>query len=207
MGHHTYGSQCGGFYDPDLVQDVEDFVQSVKDDMVMQELGSMDIVRDVHHAGSVQRVGLQRQRTTSEDVSMEDVDAESEAESERNNLVGAQHEGEDTRDRGAKTAAMTQPQQFAKNGPHPSEEPKSGSQRNLRPRVIRLIEYDSKEHPVEQVEQFRPFPDSAAMEETIVNRNPPLGGHGVIQSQPRIRPLAQKTQWIPGDDIMDDSED
>lgn len=207
MGHHTYKDRCGGLYDPDLVQDVEDLVQSVKDDIVMQELGSMDIVRDVQHGGSVPRIGLQQLRKASEDVNMKDVDTESEVESERDNLVRAQHEAEDTRDRESKAATTIQLHQSAKDRLHASEETKSGTERSRRPRAIRWVECDSKEAPIEQAEQFGPFPDSAAIEKATVNRDSMLGGHAVIKSQPKMRPLAEKTQWIPEDDIMVDFED
>ena len=207
MGHHTYKNRCGEPYDPDLVQDVEDLVQSVKDDMVMQELESMEIIRDVQDGRLVPRIGLQRQRNTSEDVTMEDVDAESEVGSNRGNLVGAQHEAEDTRDGEPGTTIMTQPQQFVRDRPHPSEETRSGSKRSRGPRASTWVECDSKENPVEQAKQLRPLSNNVAMEETPIKRDPMLGGHDVLKFQPKTRPFAQKMQWIPEDDIMEDCED
>ena len=207
MGHHTYKDRCGGPYDPDLVQDVEDLVQSVKDDIVMQELGSMEIVRDGLQCGSVPRVGLQQLRKALEDVDMKDVDIESEVESEGVNLVGAQQEGEDTRYRESKTAAMTQPHQPAKNQPHPSEEKESGTKRSRRPRPITLEEFVSKEGTIEQSWRSQLFPDRMIIGEKTVIRHAASRGHGLKQPEPNARPFAHKRQWIPEDDIMEDCED
>ena len=204
MEQHTYRNRCGGIHDPDLVQDVDDLVQSVKDDIVMQKLGSMEIVRDVHQGGSVPRVGLQQLRKALEDVDMKDVDTESEVDSERDNLARAQHEAEGKRNKESETATMTPPHQSHLRA---SGETKSGSQRSRRLRAITREEYDTKQGPVEQAEQLRLLPDSAAMEETTFNRDSIQGGHSVIQSQPKIRPLAQKIQWIAEDSIMEDFED
>ncbi|KAG7007299.1 hypothetical protein G7Y79_00010g028000 [Physcia stellaris] len=207
MGHHTYKDRCGGPYDPDLVQDVEDLVQSVKDDMVMQELGSMDIVRDVQQGGSVRRIGLQRQRTTSEDVNMEDMDAESEVESEHDNLVRAQHEIGDTRGGEPETATKTQPQQQAKDRLHASQETMAKTEQHERPRVARRAEREAKDAAVEQSQPLQLFPDRMIMVEKAVTHHAASGGHGVIRTQPKTQPFAQKTQWISEDDIMEDFDD
>ena len=183
MEQSTWDSERGRPYHPDLVQDVEELVQSVKDEIAMKELGSMYIVSDVQESRLVPRIGLQQLRIASEDVDMKDADTESEIESERDNLVRAHREAEHTRDAESKPAIIIQPQQPTKDTPRATDEVKANTTRNGRPRTTRRAEFEAEESAVEE---FQPFQGRMNMGEEAVTRHAVSGGHGMIQPPPKF---------------------
>lgn len=206
MEHCTHGNGRGRGYDWNLAQDVEDLVQSIKDEIATDELVRMGTVSDVQGGESVPRTGLQRFRIASEDVEMKDVDAESGVWSEGDDLVRAQHEVEDTRVVESDSAATIQPQQAAKDPPHTSWEATAKSKRNRRRGVIERAELGAKEAAVERAQQLQLISDTVILGHNAVARDAVSGSLGVIQSKPQIPPAAHKPQLIQEDEVMDITE-